>query len=131
MEEIAAVYARALFEVARDRDELDVVKEQLSDFVGALNEYSHLRVFLFSPYFSTEEKQGGLRRALSDANPAIENFFDLLLEKHRMPVIFRIERRYVRLWEEHNQLLPVGITSAIELDRTTVDRISEQIARQT
>ena len=36
MEEIASVYARSLFEVARDDDKLDVVREQLGQFADAL-----------------------------------------------------------------------------------------------
>ena len=53
MEEIAEVYARSLFEVAKERDELDVVREQLGQFADALSEERQLAQFFFSPYFST------------------------------------------------------------------------------
>ena len=36
MEEIAQVYARALFEVAKEHDVLDHVREQLGQFADAL-----------------------------------------------------------------------------------------------
>ena len=48
-----------------------------------------------------------------------------------MPVIFRVRREYDRLWEEANQLLPVQITSAIELDPSVAQRIGDEIGRQT
>ena len=35
-----------------------------------------------------------------------------------MPAIFRVRREYERLWEQENKLLPVQITSAVELDAT-------------
>jgi len=134
MEEIAAVYARSLFEVAKDQDKLDVVRDQLGAFVDALNETRELQIFFFSPYFSTQEKKDGLERAVSDADPVILNFLELLIEKHRMPAIFRIRANYEALWEEENRLLPVQITSAVELDEETVrqlgDRISEQTGRK-
>ena len=60
MEEVATVYARSLFEVAREQDKLDVVREQLGAFADALSETRELQVFLFSPYFSTQEKKDGL-----------------------------------------------------------------------
>ena len=131
MEEIAAVYARSLFEVAKDQDKLDLVRDQLGAFADALHETRELQVFFFSPYFSTAEKEDGLDRVVSDADPAVLNFLKLLIEKHRMPVIFRIRGNYDRLWEEENKLLPVEITSAVELDEAIVERLGDQISEQT
>jgi F-type H+-transporting ATPase subunit delta len=134
MEEIATVYARSLFEVAVDQDKLDLVREELGAFADALAETRELQVFFFSPYFSTQEKKDGLERAVTGADEAIMNFLELLIEKHRMPAIFRIRARYDALWEEANRLLPVQITSAVELDEGTIkelgDRISEQTGRK-
>src|SRR3954451_17895168 len=131
MEEIAAVYARSLFEVASDQDKLDLVRDQLGAFTDALDETRELQVFFFSPYFSTQEKQDGLDRAVTDADPVVVNFLKLLIENHRMPFIFRVRRELDRLWEEENQLLPVRVTSAVELDEGTVNQIGDRIAEQT
>lgn len=131
MEEIAQVYARSLFEVAKEHDKLDVVRDQLDELADALNDSRDLQVFLFSPYFSTDEKKEGLRKAVEDGDEALMNFLDLLLEKHRMPAIFRIRREYDDLWEEENRLLPVQVTSAIELDDSTVKQIGDTIGEQT
>jgi F-type H+-transporting ATPase subunit delta len=131
MEEIAVVYARSLFEVAKDQDKLDVVRDQLGAFADALNETRELQVFFFSPYFSTQEKEDGLDRAVSDADPVVVNFLRLLIEKHRTPVIFRIRANYDRLWEQENRLLPVEITSAVELDKDIVKQLGDRISEQT
>jgi len=131
MEEIAAVYARSLFEVAKEQDKLDDVRDQLGDFADALAETRDLQVFFFSPYFSTAEKEDGLERVVSGADPTILNFLKLLIEKHRMPVLFRIRANYDALWEEENKLLPVHITSAVELDSSTVTQLGDRIAEQT
>jgi len=131
MEEIATVYARSLFEVAKDQDKLDLVRDQIGEFADALNETRELQVFLFSPYFSTKEKDEGLDRAVTDADPVVLNFLKLLIEKHRMPVIFRIRANLDSLWEEENKLLPVAITSAVELDEKTVSQLGDQISKQT
>jgi F-type H+-transporting ATPase subunit delta len=131
MEEIAQVYARSLFQVATERDELDVVREQLGQFADALSESPELQTFFFSPYFSTEEKKEGLDKAVTGATEAVRNFLDLLIEKHRMPVVFRIRRVFDQLWEEAHDLLPIEITSAIELDPSIAERIGDEIGRQT
>jgi ATP synthase F1 delta subunit len=131
MEDIAQVYSRALFDVAKEQDKLDELRGQLGEFADAVNDNRDLRVFFFSPYFSTEEKREGLERVLEGADEAFVNFLGVLLENHRMPAIFHIRRQYDELWEEENRLLPVQITSAIELDDDTVAHIGDTIGEQT
>jgi ATP synthase F1 delta subunit len=131
VEEIAAVYARSLFEVAKEQGKLDEVREQLGQFADAMQADRELQVFFFSPYFSTPEKEDGLDRAVTGADETVVNFLKLLIENHRMPVIFRVRRGYDELWEEENKLLPVQVTSAVELDRATVKQIGDRIAEQT
>ena len=131
MEEIASVYARSLFEVAQEQDKLDKVRDELGEFADALNDSRELQVFLFSPYFSTKEKSEGLDKAISGADETTLNFLRLLIEKHRMPVIFRVRAEFDQLWEEENKLLPVTVTSAVELPKATVKQIGDRIAEQT
>src|ERR1700733_12798860 len=122
MEELARVYARSLFAVALEQGRLDELREQLAQFADALDEHRELAVFFFSPNFSTEEKQDALGRVLDGADELFLNFLSLLIENHRMPVIFRIRQEYERLWDEENKMLPVQITSAIALDDATTER---------
>ena len=59
------------------------------------------------------------------------NFLEALIERHRMPVIFRIRAEYARLWDAEKKLLPVQITSAVPLDEKTVKSIGDRISEQT
>jgi F-type H+-transporting ATPase subunit delta len=131
MEEIARVYAEALFEAARDKDKLDRIHDELDEFSDAVAENRDLQVFLFSPYFSSEEKRKGIERAVSGADPELVNFLGLLVEKHRMPAIFRIRDDFDDLWAEANKRLEVTLTSAVELDAKIVERVGKEIERQT
>jgi F-type H+-transporting ATPase subunit delta len=131
MEDIAEVYSRALFEVAKEHDALDRVHDELGQFVDALEQNRDLQVFLFSPYFSSEEKKEGVTRVVSDADPRFVNFLQLLAERHRVPVIFRIRRGFDAMWAEENRLLPVTVTSAVELDEGLVREIGRRIEEQT
>jgi F-type H+-transporting ATPase subunit delta len=47
-----------------------------------------------------------------------------------MPVIFRIRADYERLWEQENRMLPVQITSAVELDPATAQSLGETIGER-
>ncbi len=130
MEELAQVYARSLFEVAREQDKLDELREQLAQFADAVDQNHELAVFFFSPYFSTAEKQDGLARMLSGADESLLNFLGLLIENHRMPVIFRIRQEFDRLWDQENLVLPVEITSAIALDEATTESLGRTIGER-
>ena len=130
MEELAQVYARSRFEVALEQAKLDVLREQLAQFADALDQDRELAVFFFSPYFSTTEKQEGLDRVLDGADEALVNFLKLLIENHRMPVIFRIRARYEALWEEEHRMLPVEVTSAIALDPDTTEALGRSIGER-
>jgi F-type H+-transporting ATPase subunit delta len=131
MEEIAQVYARSLFEVAQEHDKLDDVRDQIGEFADALSDSRELQTFFFSPYFSTEEKKEGLDKALDGADETVSNFLDVLIENHRMPALFRIRRELDAMWREVNKLLPVQVTSAVELDEAVTRQIGEEIGRQT
>jgi len=131
MEEIATVYARSLYEAATDAGRVDVVREQIGQVADALQADRDLQVFLFSPYFSSEEKKEGLHKAVSDADDLVSNFLDLLVDNHRMPALFRIRREIDRMWDEEHRRLPVEITSAVQLDENVIRSIGDRIAEQT
>ena len=67
---------------------------------------------------------------LDGADEILDNFLKLLIENHRMPVIFRIRQEYERLWDEENKTLPVEITSAIALDEATTESLGKTIGER-
>ena len=131
MEEIAEVYSRALFEAAKENDVLDRIHEELGAVDDALRDDHELRLFFFSPYFTSEEKKDGLVRVLEGADERLLNLLRLLAERHRMPLLPRIRRQFDGMWAEENKLLPVSVTSAVELDGSLVDEIGRRIQEQT
>jgi F-type H+-transporting ATPase subunit delta len=131
MADAARVYAEALFEVGRDKGKLDTLQQQLTQFANEVDRNRELQVFFFSPYLSTAEKQEGIERAISGAEPELINFLELLVDKHRMTEVFRIRREFDELWKQENRRLDVTVTSAVELDPAVVEKIGQEVERQT
>jgi ATP synthase F1 delta subunit len=129
--EAARVYAGALFDVAKEKGKLDAIGAGLAQLADAISGNRDLQVFLFSPHFSSAEKIEGLRRAVSGADAELANFLELLIEKGRMTEIFRIRREFEELWKKENKRIDVTVTSAVELDPAVVDKVGEEIERQT
>jgi len=131
MEEIAEVYSRSLFQVAQEADALDRIHDELGEFADALSGNRELQVFFFSPYFSSQEKKEGIGKLVTDADENFVRFLELLAERHRVPAVFRIRRAFDEMWAEENKLLPVTVTSAVELDDQLVEDIGKRITEQT
>jgi F-type H+-transporting ATPase subunit delta len=131
MEEIGQVYARALFESAVENGELDEIQEQLSIWADALAETKDLQTFFFSPRFSSAEKKDAIRKIIDGGSERFLNFLELLAERHRLPATFRIRRYFDELWREEHKMLPVEVTSAVELDEELVRSIGERIEERT
>src|SRR3954467_2815485 len=121
MEEIAQVYARSLFEVAKEHDEVDEIHDQLGEFADALDENRELQMFFFSPYFSSEEKKDGIDKVVDGANERFLNFLKLVAERHRVPAIFRIRREFDELWREEDRPLAGRVASAKPLDHKLIN----------
>jgi F-type H+-transporting ATPase subunit delta len=133
VEDIAEVYSRALFEAAENNSALDTIHDELGEFTDALEneDNSELRLFFYSPYFSSEEKKDGVKKVVSGADERFVNFLQLLAERHRMPALPRIRRQFDSLWAEEKQILPVTVTSAVELDDKLLEGIGKRIEEQT
>ena len=131
MEEVAGVYARALFEVAAERGVLDTVREQLAQFVDALSDDRQVEIFFVSPYFSTVEKKDGLARMIEGADETFMTFLETLVERQRMAEVSLIRERYEQLWDAEMKLLPVEVTSAVALDEGTIRSIGDRIGSET
>jgi len=131
VEEIAEVYSRALFEAAKDNDVVDRIREELAQVDDALREDHDLRLFFFSPYFTSDEKKDAVRRVVEGGDERLVNFLELLAERHRLPLLPRVRRQFDAKWAEEHRLLPVSVTSAVELDESLVADIGRRIQDQT
>src|SRR5213075_3303408 len=101
---------------AQENGVLDRIHEELGQVDDALREDRDLQLFFFSPYFTSEEKKDAIGRVIEGADERLVNFLELLTERHRMPLLPRIRRHLDAKWAEENKLLPVSVTSAIDLD---------------
>jgi F-type H+-transporting ATPase subunit delta len=131
MEEIGQVYARALFEAAIENGELDAIHDQLGSWTDALGTNKNLQTFFFSPRFSSVEKKEAISKIIEGGSARFVNFLELLAERNRLAATFRIRRSFDELWREEHKVLPVEVTSAVELDAGLVASIESRIKEAT
>ncbi len=121
------MYARALFEAARDRGKLEVVHQELGDFAAAIADVPELRNVLENPELEPATKSAVLEEILGDADELVHNFLLLVLEKGRAPEIEEIYRELDVLVAAEQKRLNVELTTAFELSDEEADSILKKI----
>ena len=120
-------YANALFEAANAKGRLDETREQLHEFLQALEEVPQLRALLENPQLDTRARAGALRAVLADADELVRNFLLLVTEKGRAHELAGIVEEFDALVAQEEGILEVELTTAVELSEEEARRILDRI----
>ena len=123
----ARMYARALFEAAKEADRLGPVREELTDFVTAKQEVPELSALLENPQLDPRAKVAALQELLGDAEELVRNFLLLIVEKGRSGQLEEIRRELDQLVAAEEGRLEVELTTAFELSDEEAAEIVAQI----
>jgi F-type H+-transporting ATPase subunit delta len=123
------MYARALYEAAKEKGRLDAVREELEDFVEAQREVPELRELLRNPQLDHRLKASALEELLGGDEELVRNFLLLLAEKNRAGEIEEIAREFERLVAEEEGILDVQLTTAVDLSEDEAREVIEQIEK--
>lgn len=121
------MYARSLFQAAKESGKLDVVHEQLGDFAAAIGQVPELRRALENPELDPQQKAGVLGEIMSDADELVRNFVLLVSEKGRAGEIEEIYRELDALVAAEQKRLIVELTTAYELSDEEATSILNKI----
>jgi F-type H+-transporting ATPase subunit delta len=121
------IYANALFEAAKEKGRLEVVRSELQEFRQAVQQVSELRALLENPEIDTRERTDALRAILADADELVRNFLLLVTEKGRAHEIPGIVREFETLVAREEGILDVELTTAVELSEDESRRILDRI----
>jgi F-type H+-transporting ATPase subunit delta len=121
------MYARSLFQAAKDAGKLELVHEQLGDFAAAIAEVPELRRVLANPELDPQQKAGVLGEILGDADELVRNFVLLVSEKGRAGEIVHIYDELDALVAAEQRRLIVELTTAYELSDDEAASIVEKI----
>ena len=121
------MYARALFEAAKEQGRLEEVQSELEDFRRAVAEVPELRSLLENPQLDPQAKGAALADLLGDADETLRNFLLLLTEKGRAGEIDEITDELDALVDREQGRLSVELTTAYELSDEEAKAILGQI----
>ena len=121
-------YAQAVFQIALEREELDVWMEDLTLLARAL-ENRELAEFLDAPQVAVERKIDVIEGALGDTvGPLALNLLSLLASRNIVPVMPDVVEQYQRMLDAHRGIEQAEIVSAVSLDDRQQQRISDLLS---
>ena len=121
------VYARALFDAAQEKQRLAQVREELGDFVAAIDDVPELDALLRNPQIDPSAKTQALEDVLGGADELVRNFVLLTVEKNRAGQLREIHKEFERLVAAAERRLTVELTTAYELSDAEAEQILTQI----
>jgi F-type H+-transporting ATPase subunit delta len=122
-------YARALFEAAQDRGNLETVRADFGDFVATADQVPELDALLRNPQIDPRAKAGAIEAILGGVDELVRNFLLVTIEKNRAGQLREIHREFERLVAQLERRLSVELTTAYELSDDEARQIVDQIAR--
>jgi F-type H+-transporting ATPase subunit delta len=122
-----STYAEALFEAARERDELEEVLSDLGEFVDALHDSEELRLFFYGGQIPERQKRRALDGLTEGMKTSTTNFMKVLVDNGREEILGDVLIRYEQLVKEHLGRIEVEVTTAVELSEEQQDRLRERL----
>src|SRR4051794_5281311 len=127
MSVVDRVYARALFEAAREQNRLEPVRDQLGQVVTAASEGPELRELLRNPQLDPRARAAALEDVLAGGDELLRNFLLVLVDKGRIGQLDVIAEEFERLVAEEEGVLSAELTTAVELSDEDERKLLQQI----
>lgn len=120
-------YAQAIFELAIEHDQLDQWDGDL-DFVSGVLQDEDFRVLLSHADVPIGDKMKAVDSVMDQIHPLVRNMVSLLVAKGLVDVIQELRVGYLELLDEHRGRQRVQVTSAVQLEQSELDRITNFVA---
>ncbi|HEU0247797.1 MAG TPA: F0F1 ATP synthase subunit delta [Gaiellaceae bacterium] len=123
------MYARALFETARDEGRLEAVSADLAALAATLEDVPELQAFLRNPQIYPAGKAEVLEQISGGADELVSNFVRLVAEKGRSGELAEMNAELETLVARSQNRLAVELTTSYELSDAEAQSIVETIEK--
>lgn len=125
-------YASALLELAKERDEIEDILEDINFIKNTLDDSNELVLFLQSPIVKFDEKQNVLIELFGDeVQESTRKFLELLTRKNRGNLLHQVTEGFLKLYNKHAGIIEVEVSVASELDDSQRKALHEQLEKKT
>lgn len=126
---IASRYAKCLFDIAAEKNQLDAVAADADNAVKSIASSSELTAFLESPLMHKSKKKEVLRQLFKGFNDITLSVFDMMADKSRENLLGEMAQSYINIYNKAKGITLAEVTSAIALDKETLAEIEQFVKK--
>jgi F-type H+-transporting ATPase subunit delta len=130
---VAKRYAKALVDVAASGNELEIVRQELSDVAALLREHRELQRFLVNPSILRRDKVRILEEVIArlSLRPLTKSFLRILQQAGRLQALESVLRAYETMVDERLGRVKAVVTTAAPLEGEAHERLRQRLAEMT
>ena len=114
---IAERYAKALFEMALEKNVLEEVSRDVIRLAGLISESRPLKLFLKAPVINPGKKRTVMDEILKGFNAVTIAFINLLVTKRRESTIPEIVNQFIKQYNQYKNIIVLRVKTPIPLNR--------------
>ena len=123
-------YSRALFEVAKEADDLEKIEKDIKSFQFLYNNSLEVKNFIHNPTQSKENQNNAINLLAQKLifSKILKNFMFLLIEKRRILFIEKIIDSFLKLCSKKRGEVEASLISSKELSDNEIESISKDLS---
>ena len=123
-------YSLALFEIAKESNQIDNYYQEILLIKNLLEENKKFIDLLKNPKLSSQEKQDLISNTFKNVSQNILNLFFVLLNKNRQKEIYDILKDFIELYNEYKGILIAEVSSVLELNSQQISNIKNNLSKK-
>jgi F-type H+-transporting ATPase subunit delta len=128
---IAGRYAKALYELAQEQNQLEAVYNDMVALQNICNSNKDFRHLLESPIISQAKKTAVFKAIFqADFNVMSYKFLEIIIKKRREIIIAGIAQEYISLYNDHLNIKTVGLKTAVKANDVLVLQLKKILQEQ-
>ena len=126
-------YSRALFEVAKEANDLDKIEKDIKNFQILFNSSLEIKNFIQNPSLSKDNQNNVIKFLAEKLNFSknLKNFMFLLIKKRRIFFVEKIIDSFLKLCALKRGEVKASLISSKELSVTELENISKELSSST
>jgi F-type H+-transporting ATPase subunit delta len=124
-------YAHAIIDLAEDQKSMDKLLSEVNTIEDTLKASRDLKAILNSPVIKNEDKLNIVKEVFKKSDKMLLNLFGVLAENNRFDHLASICKAYTSLYNLKHNIQEAHVSSAIELDKATLDALKVKIKQIT
>ncbi|QMU07949.1 ATP synthase F1 subunit delta [Levilactobacillus suantsaii] len=127
---VAKRYARALFELLSEKDQLEDGYAELQELRRVFQDNPQLGTVLSDASLQAADREKLVDQLAEQASPYIQNLIHMVYDYGRMDAMVAIVNQFQSLYDEKHHIVYAHVTTAIDLSAEQKDQISTAYAQR-